>query len=57
MFEGIFFSNCRNVSFVVPVFKIAGERSVTKTEISVRTPSLFGKIFEKFLNNRFACSW
>ena len=46
------FPDCWKVSSVVPVFKNVGERSTAKNYRPVSLLSVFGKVFEKLVNNR-----
>ena len=46
------FPDCWKVSFVAPVFKIAGERSKAKNYCPVSHLSLVSKISEKLVNDR-----
>ena len=46
------FSDCWNVSLVVPVFKNLGESSTAKNYCPVSLLPVVSKVFEKLLNNR-----
>ena len=46
------FPDCWNVSSVVPVLKIVGERSTAKNYHPVSLLSVVSKVFEKLVNNR-----
>ena len=46
------FPDCWNVSPVVPVLKIVGERSTAKNYHPVSLLSAVSKVFEKLVNNR-----
>ena len=46
------FPDCWEASWVVPVFKIVGERSTAKNYRPVSLLSVVSKVFEKLVNNR-----
>ena len=48
------FPDCWKISFVVPVFKNVGERSIAKNYCPVSLLSVISKIFEKLVHNRVA---
>ena len=49
------FLDCWNISSVVPVFKILGERSTAINYCHISLLSVVSKVFEKLVNNRSAC--
>ena len=46
------FPDCWKVSSVVPVFKNAGERSISKNYCPISLLSVVTKVFQKLVNNR-----
>ena len=46
------FLDCWNISSVVPVFKILGERSTAINYCHISILSVVSKVFEKLVNNR-----